>query len=135
MLSDAFHVAVKSRDGEALAACLAEDVRFRSPVVFRPYEGRAVVTAILAEGAMRVFEDFEYTDRFESGDSAALVFRARVGEREVEGLDLLRFDGRGLVREMTVMVRPMSGLAALSEAMAKRFDEIGLTAPAGAADV
>ena len=130
MLSDAFQAAVKSGDAEALTECLADDVRFRSPVVFRPYEGKDVVAAILTEGAMKVFSGFEYTDRFESGDSAALVFRARVGEREVEGLDLLRFDADGRVRELTVMARPMSGLTALSGAMARRFQQAGIAAPA-----
>ena len=132
MLSDAFSAAALSRDPTALAAALADDVSFRSPVVFRPYEGRDLVVTILAEGAMRVFEDFRYTDKFENGDSAALVFEATVGDREVQGLDLLRFDDEGKVRELTVMVRPMSGLNALAAAMAERFERLGIAPPGGA---
>jgi hypothetical protein len=127
--SDAFVNAVESMDKAAVPDILAEDVVFRSPVVFRPYEGRDAVAAVLTEGAMNVFEDFRYTDRFESGDSAALIFEARVGDRELQGLDLLRFDGAGLVRELTVMVRPMSGLVALGEAMAREFERVGLAPP------
>jgi hypothetical protein len=78
MLSDAFKDAVETRDPEAMSAALAADVVFRSPVVFRPYEGRAVVSTILVEGAMKVFEDFRYTDQVETGDAAALAFSARV---------------------------------------------------------
>ena len=129
-LADPFVAAVKARDGDAARELLAEDVRFRSPVVFRAYEGRDVVAAILVEGAMKVFEDFRYTDRFETDGSAALIFEARVGDREVQGLDLLRFDADGKIRELTVMARPMSGLTALSEAMARRFEELGIAAPA-----
>ena len=131
MLSDAFSSAVEARDPEALADALAEDVRFLSPVVFRPYEGRDLVLTILSEGAMKVFEGFRYTDKVEQGDSAALVFEAGVGGRELQGLDLLRFDGEGKVRELVVMVRPMSGLNALAEAMAERFEQLGLTPPSG----
>jgi len=131
MQSDAFVNAVESGDRDAVPGVLAEDVVFRSPVVFRPYEGRDVVGAVLTEGAMNVFVDFRYTDRFESGDTAALIFEARVGDREVQGLDLLRFDGDGRVRELTVMVRPMSGLNALAEAMAREFERVGLAAPGG----
>jgi hypothetical protein len=131
MSADAFKAAVEARDGDAMADCLAEDVRFFSPVVFRPYEGKQVVAAILVEGAMKVFSDFRYTDRLEDGDTTALVFAAKVGDREVQGLDLLRFDAEGKVAELTVMVRPMSGLNALAEAMGRRFEELGLTAASG----
>jgi hypothetical protein len=55
---------------------------------------------------------------------ATLIFAARVGDRQVDGLDLLRFDPDGRVRELMVMVRPMSGLNALAEAMARRFETI-----------
>ena len=129
MLSDAFSVAVQARDPEALSDALAEDVSFRSPVVFRPYRGRPLVSTILTEGAMKVFEDFRYTDRLEGDGSAALVFEARVGEREVQGVDLLRFDGEGRVAELVVMVRPMSALNALAAAMAERFERLGIAPP------
>jgi hypothetical protein len=129
--SDTFTAAVEAEDSEALTEALADDVVFRSPVVFKPYEGKAVVSAILTEGAMKVFEDFRYVERFEHGDTAALIFKARVGDREVDGLDLLRFDGDGKVAELTVMVRPMSGLNALAEAMGREFERLGIAPPAG----
>ena len=94
MKYDAFTAAIEAEDPEALTEALADDVVFRSPVVFKAYEGKPVVSAILTEGAMKVFEDFRYVERFEDGDAAALIFKARVGDREVDGLDLLRFDAR-----------------------------------------
>jgi hypothetical protein len=132
MNSDSFTAAVEARDPQALTDALAEDVVFRSPVVFRAYEGRAVVSAILVEGAMKVFEDFRYVERFENGDAAALIFNARVGDRELDGLDLLRFDADGKVAELLVMVRPMSGLNALAEAMGREFERIGIAPPSAA---
>ncbi len=131
MRSDAFREAAESKDGGRLNQILAEDVRFLSPVVFRPYEGRDLVGTILVEGAMRVFEDLRYRHQLEDGDAATLVFTAHVGDRDLEGLDLLRFNGAGLVQELTVMVRPMSGLNALAAAMAARFEALGITPPRG----
>jgi len=131
MKSDAFRAAVEAEDPEALTGALAEDVAFRSPVVFRAYEGKAVVSTILVEGALNVFEDFRYVEQLEDGDAATLIFKARVGDREVDGLDLLRFDADGKVRELMVMVRPMSGLNALAEAMGRQFERLGITPPAG----
>jgi SnoaL-like protein len=131
MKSDAFRAAIEREDPEALTAELADDVVFRSPVVFRAYEGKPLVSAILTEGAMKVFEDFRYTDQLEDGGAAALIFKARVGDRELDGLDLLRFDGDGKVAELWVMVRPMSGLNALAEAMGRQFERLGITPPVG----
>jgi hypothetical protein len=131
MKSDAFKSAIEAEDPDALDASLADDVAFRSPVVFRPYEGKPVVMAILTEGAMKVFEDFRYVEQFEDGDAAALIFEARVGNREVDGLDLLRFDGDGKIAELMVMVRPMSGMNALAEAMGREFERLGITPPVG----
>jgi hypothetical protein len=129
MKSDAFRAAVEAEDPQAVTGALADDVVFRSPVVFKPYEGKPLVAAILTQGAMHVFEDFRYIDQLEDGDTATLVFEARVGDRRLNGLDLLRFDGDGKIRELMVMVRPMSGLNALAEAMARRFDEAGIGTP------
>lgn len=128
MLHGRFLAAVEARDGAALQAALAPGVRFFSPVTFRPYEGRELVGTILAEGAMKVFEDFSYVHRLEDAEQrvATLVFRARVGGREMDGLDLLRFDGDGLVEELKVLVRPSSGLQALGAAMAERFAALGI---------
>jgi hypothetical protein len=50
-----------------------------------------------------------------------LRFRTRVGDRELEGVDILTFDDAGLVREFTVLVRPYSAATALREAMAARL--------------
>jgi hypothetical protein len=131
MKSDAFVAAVHARSREQLEACFAPDARFLSPVVFKPYEGRDLVLTILVEGAMKVFgDDFHYVHRFENDDAAALIFNASVGDREVDGLDLLSFDSEGLVTELKVMVRPLSGLVPLAEKMRERFEAIGLI-PAG----
>jgi hypothetical protein len=124
VLSDGFVSAVESWDRDAFVDVLAEDVTFRSPVVFKPYEGREATVAVL-EAVSRVFEDFSYIDRIDGERTAALIFRARVGEREVEGLDHLTFDDDGRVAELRVMVRPMTGMQALAEAMQRQLEALG----------
>ena len=70
--------------------------------------------------------DFRYEREIRSGDGRdiALVFRARVGGREVHGCDFLRLDDAGLIEEFCVMVRPLSAANALSAAMAEQFEII-----------
>jgi hypothetical protein len=68
-----------------------------------------------------VFEDFRYTDHLTEAATSVLVFRAGVGGREVDGIDLIREDADGLVADITVLVRPLSGLTALAEEVGRRL--------------
>jgi hypothetical protein len=125
MLIDPFKAAVESGDPEAMEAALAEDVVFRSPVVYKAYEGREATMFVL-RAVFQVFEDFEYLDAAEGESSAMLIFRARVGDKEIEGLDHLTFDAEGRVTELRVMVRPMSGMYALADAMRRQLEAAGV---------
>ena len=122
MKSDRFRAAAEAKDFSELEELFSEDVSFRSPVVFKVYEGRDAL-ALLLSAVVEVFEDFRYTDQVETGDTAVLVFEARVGDRELNGVDVLRFDADGRIGEMMVMVRPMSAMNALAEAMGARLAE------------
>jgi hypothetical protein len=124
MKSDRFRAAAESKDFTAIDELFTEDVVFRSPVVFKPYEGREAV-AVLLGAVVQVFEDFRYTDQIETGDAAARAFSARIGERELDGIDFLHFDEEGRVDRMAVYVRPMSGVQALAEAMQRKLAEAG----------
>jgi hypothetical protein len=113
-----FRAAVEAGDIDSATGLLAEDVVFRSPIVFAPYEGRAAVGLILS-AVSRVFQDFRYLREIgaEGARDHALVFSARVGERQLEGCDFLHTDDEGLIDDLCVMVRPLSGALALAEAM------------------
>jgi len=124
MKSDAFRAAAEAKDFEQADELFTEDVTFRSPMVFKPYEGRDAIKVILG-AVVQVFEDFRYIDQVETDDSAVLVFEARVGDRELQGIDYLRMTDDGRIREMSVMVRPASGLMALGEAMKARLEAAG----------
>jgi ketosteroid isomerase-like protein len=120
-----FRAAVETHDLDALSDCLAEDVVLNSPVSFRPFAGRDAVSQVLRFVAA-TFEDFTYTAELADGDRVALIFQARVGDKQVQGLDLLHTGADGLVDELTVMVRPLSGVIALAEAMGPKVTAAGL---------
>jgi hypothetical protein len=113
-----FRAAVESGDLDALVALLSDDVEFRSPVVFKPYGGRVAVGELLA-AVSRVFEDFSYRREIGAPESRdhALVFQARIGDKQIEGCDFLHTDESGSIDELVVMVRPLSGALALADAM------------------
>ena len=105
-----------------LPPLLHPDATFRSPMVFKPYASAKAVALVLTT-AFDVFEDFAYHRELASDDglSAVLEFSARVGDKQLKGIDLIRFDAEGRIVEFEVMVRPMSGLQALGEAMGQRI--------------
>ena len=124
MKSDGFKAAAEAKEFSSLDELFSEDVTFRSPAVFKPYEGLEALGFILT-AVVQVFEDFRYVDQVETDDTAVLVFKARIGERELDGVDVLRFAADGKIRELMVMVRPMSGMNALAEAMQARLAATG----------
>jgi SnoaL-like domain len=121
-----FRDAIESHDLNALLALFAENVVFRSPVVHAPYHGRARLEPLL-RAVGRVVEDLRYTRELGARSAAdhALVFQARVGDREIEGCDFIHLNEDGLIDEMYVMIRPLSGLIAMAQAMSKHLDETG----------
>lgn len=109
---DAFRAAVEAGDITAMTACFTEDATFHSPAVFQPYAGRAAVVTVLG-AVTQVFEDFTYTGAFTGDDGRELLeFRARVGDKEIQGVDVLTFEDDGLVTDLTVLLRPLRGLEA-----------------------
>ena len=120
MKSDAFRAAAEAKDFSQAKELFSPDVVFRSPAVFKPYEGLDALGVLLG-AVVQTFEDFRYLDQVETGDTAVLVFEARVGDRQLNGVDVLRFGEDGKIAEMMVMIRPLSGLNALAAEMARRL--------------
>ena len=119
----AFRKAVEAKDLESMMAVFAEDAVLHSPITFQPFEGRDAVRRLLSI-VLEVFQDFHYTDELDADDGTkALVFRARVRDRDVEGVDLVRFDPAGRIRDLTVLVRPRSALEALLAGVAPRLGQ------------
>jgi hypothetical protein len=115
-----FAQAIVAGDHDAAVATLADDVEFRSPAVHKPYHGKAEVEGILRLVAT-VFENFRYTAEWRDGRTTILFFEANVGDRELQGVDILEDGDDGLIERFTVMIRPLSGLQAVARTMAERL--------------
>jgi len=115
-----FAAAIEASDEEAAAATLADDVVFRSPAVYKPYHGREQVDQILRLVAT-VFENFRYTNEWRDGRTTILFFEANVGDRDLQGVDILEENEDGKIAAFTVMIRPLSGLQAVAATMAARL--------------
>jgi hypothetical protein len=117
-----WHDMVAKKDLSTLVTLLHPEAVFRSPMAHTAYPGAAMVNVFL-NTVLTVFSDFTYHREFASddGSSVGLEFTAKVGEKSVKGIDLIRFDAEGKIIDFEVMVRPMSGLAALGEEMGRKM--------------
>jgi hypothetical protein len=123
-----FRKAVEDRDEAAVQALLADDVVFTSPVAFKPYVGKPITAAILG-GVLRVFENFRYVREIHDSEAGlhALEFETGIAGAPgvtVNGCDFIHVNADGLIDDFKVMVRPLSGATALSEAMGAQFPRI-----------
>lgn len=117
-----WHGLMQNNDLRELPQLLHPQAVFRSPMAYKPYVGAPMVSLIL-NTVSQVFVDFVYHRELVSADglSVVLEFSAKVGERELKGIDMVRFDEDGKIVEFEVMIRPMSGLQALGDEMSRRL--------------
>ena len=117
-----WHEMIRTGNLKALPDLLDPEAVFRSPMAHTPYPGAPVVSMIL-NTVFDVFEDFKYHRELATADglNVVLEFSAKVGAKELKGIDMIRFDEQGKIVEFEVMVRPMSGLQALGEEMGRRL--------------
>ena len=133
MLSDRFRAAVEDGNIDQASELFRADATFRSPVLFKPYEGREQVLKVLqaAEQVLGLGGNFRYLHQLEDpGDRVAILeFATEVDGRQVEGIDKLTFDQDGLIAELKVMIRPASALKLVGAKMAEEFPRVGLGLP------
>lgn len=117
-----WHEMLETRDMSILNELLAEEVVFRSPVAFQPYPGKQVVFFILTN-VIQVFENFTYHREFisEDGNNVVLEFSANVSDKKLKGVDMIQFNEEGQMIDFEVMIRPKSGLEALTVQMGQRM--------------
>jgi hypothetical protein len=115
-----FRRAAETKDLELMRETLREDVVLHSPILFRGFEGRDVVLVVLGH-VVEVLENFRYTDELADETTVVLRFKARVGDRELEGIDFLQLDAEGKVADLTVFMRPLSAVNRFNEQMTARF--------------
>lgn len=133
MLADRFRAAVERGNVDEAADLFCQDAKFRSPVLFKPYQGRDQITKVLqaAERVLGLGGDFRYVHQLEDPHDrvAILEFATVVDGKEVEGIDKLTFDDNGMITELKVMIRPASALGLVGAKMAAEFTKLGLSPP------
>ena len=119
-----WHDMIARQDLSEVARIVHPDAVFRSPMAVHPYRPAAALVMAL-QTVVTILEDFRYDRQFASSDgqSVVLEFSARVGDKQLKGIDMVRFDEQGLIVEFEVMIRPLNALQALGAEMGARLGQ------------
>ena len=119
-----WHQMVASQDLTQLNTIVHPEAVFRSPMANSAYQSAQALIMVLST-VIDVFESFQYHRELATDDglNVVLEFSASVGDRQLKGIDLIRFNEDGQITEFEVMVRPASGLQALGAAMGARLGD------------
>ena len=125
-LEDAFleewHRIVAEKDIAALEELLCEEIELGAPPYWAKLKGRPVVVHLLSL-IVDTVEDFTYQREWRNAGEYALEFTGRVGETELQGIDLISVDEEGVIRGFDVLMRPVNGVIALREIIAPQMAE------------
>lgn len=118
-----WHQIVAARDAKGLAALLANDVVFYSPVVYRAQVGKPITTLYLT-AALHVFgnDSFQYVREVVGERDAVLEFLVELEGVSVNGVDMIKWDATGQIVEFKVMLRPLQAVNLIQQKMAAMLE-------------
>lgn len=119
-----WHRVVADKDMLLLRELLDENVEFHSPTVWQPKVGRDITLYIL-NMVLNIFQDFEYQRQWVDGNNFALEFSARVDDKLIKGIDLIRWNDEGKIIHFEVMLRPINGLQLMLDKMTQHLQDAG----------
>ena len=113
---DRFLSIVAEKDHTALDDLIAEEVTLHTPRFFKPITDRMHFKAVLL-GFTSLVEDLNYSEQrhWVNGKDVVFEFRGKLGKIELHGVDIITLNDQGQIETLSVMIRPMSALAALGE--------------------
>ena len=116
MVTHRFARAAESGDPTQIAALLAEDVTFHTPILTQDLCGKDLTLRFLGE-ATRIIENLTYTDEVTDGKRAFLFWKGTVDDREISGVTVVPDQGGGLIGDITVLLRSWEVVANFRDSM------------------
>lgn len=121
-LLDALH----NHDADRAGEHLADDIVLKSPIFAQPFTGRGNATAVIGH-LVNAVDEFESTGVLGGPETFAVVLKLRVGDTEVEGIDIVHVNAEGKIDAMTVQWRPLPAIVAVQNRLAPAVGVPALT--------
>lgn len=108
----AFTAAMQRKDLPAMLTHMADDVVLKTPLAAEPLEGKAAIRPVV-EALLGVVDRFDFREILQGPRHVSAFFGISVGGHELDGMDYWRLDEAGLIKEMTVLWRPLPAALAV----------------------
>ncbi len=97
---------------DAMLPHMADDMVLHTPLAAEPARGKDAIRPIVV-ALTAVVDRFTLREILHGPDHVAVAFGVRVGDAELDGMDYIRLDADGRVKEMHVLWRPLPAIIAV----------------------
>ncbi len=122
---ETWHQFVKNKSTNDLDNFIADDAVLHSPVMFKPIEGRFMVSMYLTAAAEIIANNnFEYVREVCDADNVMLEFTTTIADISVNGIDMIKFNDKGQLQEIKVMIRPLKAVNIVHQKMGEFLEKM-----------
>ena len=115
----AFTAAMQKKDLDAMLSHMAEDVVLNTPLIAEPVKGKAAIREIVGP-LLDVVSAFDFREIMQGPEHVSSFFKVTVGTVQLDGMDYWLLDGAELIKEMTVLWRPLPAALAVRDILLAR---------------
>jgi len=113
-----WHRILAEADAEGLAALVADDAVFYSPIIYSPQKGKELVVLYLSAAYRLLFnERFKYVHEWKTHQSAVLEFETEVEGVYINGTDIIEWNEDDQIVSFKVMIRPFKAVDFIKQKM------------------
>jgi|SRR5271156_3985771 len=116
-----FTAAMMDKDLEAMLTHMTDDIVLHTPLAAEPVKGKAAVRQVVG-ALLGVVDSFDFLEIMQGPQHISSFFVLRVGALELDGMDYWRLNEAGLIREMTVLWRPLPAAIEVQKKLARPAD-------------
>jgi hypothetical protein len=114
----AFTAATQRKDLETMLSHMADDVVLNTPLMAEPVRGKKAVRAVVGP-LLAVVDTFDFREIMQGPEHVSSFFKITVGTIELDGVDYWLLDRAGLIKEMTVLWRPLPSAIAVRDRLSE----------------
>ena len=114
----AFTAAMQRKDLEAMLSHMASDVVLNTPLVVEPVRGKEAIREIVRP-LLELVDTFDFREIMQGPEHVSSFFKITVGTIELDGVDYWLLDSAGLIKEMTVLWRPLPAAIAVRDRLGR----------------
>ena len=114
----AFTAAMQRKDLEAMLSHMAGDVVLNTPLMAEPVRGKDAIREV-AGPLLALVDTFDFREIMQGPEHVSSFFKVTVGTIKLDGMDYWLLDDAGLIREMTVLWRPLPAAIAVRDRLSE----------------